>query len=287
MKNTRREFIKQASIAASAAVLFPSCMTNGEKKVIPQIGLQLYTVRNQMDADAIGTLKKVAALGYKKVETANFIDGKCYGYSAPEIKGIMSDLDIQMVSGHVGLDIFRNQFDQYLDFIAEAGQQYAVLPWLPTEDRSSADQFKQYAALLNISAEKANKLGLNVCYHNHDFEFIELDGEKPMDILLRDTDSNLVQFELDLYWITKVGLDPVDFFEQNKGRVSLWHVKDMADTENREFAEVGTGTIDFKRIMAKSELSGMKHFFVEQDQSIDPMKSIEVSYNNLTNKILV
>lgn len=287
MIKTRREFIKQASMAASATVLLPSCITSSDKKVLPKIGVQLYTVRNEMDADALGTLKKVAAIGYKKVEAASYVDGKGYGYSAPELKSILGDLDLQMVSGHAGLDVFRNQFDQYLDFMAEVGQEYAVLPWLPANDRGAIDQFKEYAALLNVSAEKAQKMGLKVCYHNHDFEFLPIDGQLPMDILLTETDPNLVQFELDLYWISKVNLKPIDFFEQNEGRVPLWHVKDMANTPEKEFAEVGTGTIDFPSIFAKKDVSGMKHFFVEQDKSDNPLKSIETSYRNLTEEILV
>ncbi|MEO9477656.1 MAG: sugar phosphate isomerase/epimerase [Cyclobacteriaceae bacterium] len=287
MMKTRREFIKQASLAASATVLLPSCVASSDKNMLPKIGVQLYTVRNEMDADALGTLKKVADIGYKKIEAASYIDGKGYGYAASELKTILGDLDLQMISGHAGLDIFRNQFDQYLDFMAEVGQEYAVLPWLPTEDRSAIDQFKEYAALLNTSGEKAQKMGLKVCYHNHDFEFIPIDGQLPMDILLTETDPNLVQFELDLYWISKVNLKPADFFMQNEGRVPLWHVKDMANTPEQGFAEVGTGTIDFPSIFAKKDVSGMKHFFVEQDKSDNPLKSIETSYRNLTEKILV
>lgn len=264
--------------------MMPSCMSSSGKK--QDIGLQLYTVRNEMAADPKRTLEKVAKIGYTNLETAGYSDGKLYGFTGTEFNNFLSDLGLKNISGHIPLQVFQEQFDQALEFMSNSAQKYAVLPWLSPEERSSIDQYKQYAELLNKSAEKAKSANIQICYHNHDFEFQQLDGQLPIDVLLKETDPDLVDFELDLYWITRAGYDPVEFFEQNKNRVPLWHVKDMADTAAKEFAPVGTGTIDFKKIFDNAKVSGMKYFFVEQDQSDNPMESIATSYKNLTQNIL-
>lgn len=282
----RRMFLQKASIAASSIAFFPSCMTNTENALFPKVGLQLYTVRNQMTENPRLTLEKIAKFGYTQIETASYDDGKAYGYNAKELKTLLGDLGLELISGHIPLQNFQNSFDKVLDFMAEAGQKYAVMPYLFEEQRQSIDQYKSYAETLNECGEKAKQRDMVVCYHNHDFEFQLLQEQLPMDILLNETDPSLVKMELDLYWVVKAGLDPISFFEQNKGRTPLWHVKDMANTEKGEFAEVGTGTIDFKSIFDQKELSGMEHYFIEQDQSDDPLKSVEISFNNLTKKIL-
>lgn len=283
MENNRRIFIKNTALASLGLALIPGCLSDTP---VRKIGIQLYTVRDLMATDAVGTMKAVANLGYNQIETAGYADGKIYGMDPASFKQVVDDLGLEFVSGHMGLGVFRDGFDQALEFMVKAGQKYAVLPWLMPDERNSLDLYKGYAELLNVTGEKAKAAGIQVCYHNHDFEFVEMEGGKPMDILLKETDPSLVQFELDLYWISKVDIDPVAFFKENSGRVSLWHVKDMANTAERGFAEVGAGTIDFARIFQNADLSGMKHFFVEQDQSADPMKSIALSYKNLTERIL-
>ncbi len=283
MEHSRRIFIRNTAITSLGLALIPGCTPASR----PAVGLQLYTVRNQMTADALGTLQTIAKIGYTQIETAGYSEGKIYGMSASEFKTVLSDLGLEFVSGHMGLNVFRDGFDQALDFMAEAGQKYAILPWFMPEDRATLDQYRSYAALLNTCGEKAKSRGIMVGYHNHDFEFVPIDGVLPMDILLKETDPSLVCMELDLYWISKVNLDPIAFFDQNKGRVLLWHVKDMDATAEGNFTEVGNGVIDYSEIFKNKEKSGMKYFFVEQDQSADPLKSIEISYKNLTEKILV
>lgn len=271
-------------MASAAIALIPSCISGGQS--LPSIGVQLYTIRDAMSIDPTGSLKKIAAIGYKKVEAAGYADGKTYGFTGKEIKSLLSDLGMELTSGHISQQVFETSFEQALGFMTEAGQQYAVFPWLAPENRTTIDQFKGYAATLNRCGEQAKAAGITVCYHNHDFEFQELDGELPMSVLLNETDPELVKMELDLYWITRAGHDPIAFFEAHKGRIPLWHVKDIANTPDRGFAEVGTGTIDFKKIFASKDLSGMKDFFVEQDVSDDPFKSLQTSYTNLTETIL-
>ncbi len=285
MTYKRRTFLKTTAVASAAIAAMPSLMASVVKPST-KIGVQLYTVRNEMSSDPKGTLEKIARIGYQKLEGAGYDAGKIYGFSGKEFGSIVSDLGMELTSGHMSSQVFAEGFDQALEFMVDAGQQYAVFPWLSPEQRVSLDQYKGYAATLSKCAEKAKSAGITVCYHNHDFEFQELDGELPMNILLSETDPEMVKIELDLYWITRAGLDPIQFFKDNSGRVPMWHVKDIANTPERGFAEVGTGTIDFKAIFAEKKTSGMKHFFVEQDQSANPLKSIELSYKNLTEKIL-
>lgn len=284
MIKNRRTFLKTSALASAALVMLPSVTFAIKRKTA--IGLQLYTVRNEMAADPTGTLEQVANIGYKHLETAGYSNGKMYGFSGAEFKRIVEDLGMKNISGHMSLEVFQDSFDEALEFMVASGQQYAVLPWLAPEQRHSLDQYRQYASLLNQCAEKAKSANIQVCYHNHDFEFREIEGELPIDVLLKEIDPGLVALELDLYWIVKAGLDPVTFFEANQNRIPLWHVKDMANTDAGEFAEVGTGSIDYQRIFANADVSGMKYFFVEQDQSMAPMKSIATSYNHLTQKIL-
>lgn len=288
MNPNRREFLKK-SVAASATLAFlpslQSCFTASESG-IPDIGIQLYTLRNQMHADALGTLKKVAAIGYRKIETASYDKGKIYGFSAKEFKTILDDLGLDLVSGHVGYNAFAEEFDQVLETVVTAGQEYLVFPWLSPEMRT-LDSYKAIAELLNKCGEKAKSVGVSVCYHNHDFEFQKTEGEIPMNVLTSELDPAYANIELDLYWINKAGLDAVRFFRDHTGRVPLWHVKDMANTPEQGFAEVGEGKIDFDAIFANANVSGMKHFFVEQDQSEDPLQSIKISFKNLSQNILV
>jgi sugar phosphate isomerase/epimerase len=144
------------------------------------------------------------------------------------------------------------------------------------------DDYKRHAENFNSFGEICENAGLQFAYHNHDFEFLNFDGVMPYDYLLENTDPELVKMELDLYWITKGGQDPVEYFKKYPGRFELWHVKDMEDNEEKFFAEVGYGTIDFKRIFAERETAGMEMFFVEQDQSRrNPFESIEMSFNFL------
>ena len=287
MSQNRRDFIKTSAAFSAAAALLPSCITSTSEKGVPEIGLQLYTVRDQMAKDPEGTLERVAKIGYKKIETAGYADGKVYGFPGEVFAELLDGLGLEFVSGHIVKQHFEQSFDQVLEFLVEAGQQYAILPWLSPEERSTLDQYKQLGELLNRCAEKAQPAGVTICYHNHDFEFVEIDGELPMNVLISELDPKLVSIELDLYWVTKAGLDPLQYLKMNKGRIPLWHVKDMADTPEKGFAEVGEGIIDYPAIFDLGSQVGMKHFFVEQDQSDDPMKSIETSYVNLTKKILV
>ncbi|RZK29257.1 MAG: sugar phosphate isomerase/epimerase, partial [Hymenobacter sp.] len=169
-------------------------------------------------------------------------------------------------------------WDKAVDDAAQIGVKYMVCAYLFDTERGNLDHYKQIADHLNKAGERCKKAGIQLCYHNHDFEFAAQSGKLPYDVLLSQTDKNLVKMELDIYWATKAGHDPVALFKANPGRFPLWHVKDMDKTDKHDFTEVGNGSIDFKRIFAQAKLAGMQYFFVEQDKTPgDPFSSIQQS----------
>lgn len=288
MKSTenvsRRSFIK-----AGALLMATPMLSNWEMKAQSKIGLQLYTLRNELSKDLEGTLKKVAAIGYKEVELFGYTDGKFFGKTTKEFKAMLKSLGLDPVSGHYGAGVEKkdvkgtlsNDWQRAVDDAAELGQKYVNCAYLTDGERKSIDDYKKYVDLFNKSGEVAKKAGLQFGYHNHDFEFKKMDGQLPYD-LIASTDPDLVKLELDLYWIVKAGLDPVDLFKKYPGRFPLWHVKDM-DKGDQSFAEVGTGSIDFKKIFDARKIAGMTHFFVEQDMAKrPPVEAIEISFKNVT-----
>jgi sugar phosphate isomerase/epimerase len=286
-KITRQEFLRLGALAVSAAIL-PSM--NVFAAAPKQVGLQLYTLREAMGKDADGTLKKVAEIGYKEVEPFGYNDGKFFGKTPKEFSALLKDLGLKAPSGHYmsGKTMpnmkgsLTNEWQRAVDDATAIGQKYMVCAYLFPQERTKLDDYKMFAELFNKSAETCKKAGIQFCYHNHDFEFQEMDGQLPYDILAKGTDSKLVQFELDLYWATFAKQDPVELFKKHPGRFPLWHVKDMEKTAERAFAPVGTGSIDFQRIFDAKKTAGMTHFFVEQDVcKLPPLESIAISYKNI------
>jgi sugar phosphate isomerase/epimerase len=287
--SSRRHFIKQTTFG-STALLLPDFLRSS--KTMP-IGLQLYTLRNEMNKDPKGMIEKVAALGYSTVETFGYNQGKWFGLTANEFSALLKSNGLSSPSGHTfpgGMFLSAGWEDKWKTAVEDAhtlGQQYIVIPWLEEPHRKSLDNYKKIAAGLGTAARVAQSAGLELAYHNHDFEFVPLDGQTGMDILLKETDAGLVKIELDLYWATKAGHDPIELFTQHPGRFSLWHVKDMDNTEKKFFTEVGNGVIDFKAIFAKAKQSGMKYFFVEQDVCPgSPIDSISKSIDYLKKNIV-
>lgn len=241
------------------------------------IGIQLYTVRRELARDVEGTLAKVAEIGYREVEFA----GYPYG-TAQSLRQILDRLGLRAPSSHVGFHSLRGDWDRTLEQAATVGQRYVVVAFVSPNERRTMDDWKRIAALLNKAGEAARAKGLILAYHNHDFEFVPLDGRLPYDLLLQETDPRLVQLELDLYWITKGGQDPLTYFDRWPGRFPLVHVKDMDATPRRFFAEIGKGTIDFKRIFRKAKQAGIRHYFYEQDEMAgSPFDSARLSYEYL------
>ena len=276
---SRAAFLKTSALALGIPFL---AQENAEAKTLKNVGLQLYTLRSDMTKDPEGTLKKVAAIGYKEVETFGFGEGKFFGQTPKDFKTFLDGLGLKTPSGHYMPTQLKKDWNATVDSSAEAGQQFMMCAYLFPNERKTLDDYKKFAELFNQAGEVCQKAGIQFGYHNHDFEFVTLDGQVPYDVLLKETDAKLVKMELDLYWVTFAGKDPVELFKQNPGRFPLVHLKDMAKTAKREFAEVGTGSIDFQRILDARKTAGIKHFFVEQDVcAIPPIEAVATSYKNV------
>src|ERR1041385_7110540 len=272
---TRREFLERVG-GIAAAVGLGGLPRLARAKLGP-IGIQLYTVRRELAKDVEGTLAKLAAIGDREGGVAGYPEG-----TAKSLRAILDRLHLRAPSGHVGTQALRTDWARTLEQAAAVGQRYVVVAFIPQEERRTADDWKRIAAAFNRAGEAAKAAGLQFCYHNHDFEFVPLDGALPYDLLLAGTDPRLVRLELDLYWITKGGRDPLDYFAKWPGRFPLVHVKDMDATPNRFFTDVGKGTIDFRRIFRRARQAGIEHYFYEQDETPgSPFDSAKVSYEYL------
>jgi sugar phosphate isomerase/epimerase len=285
---SRRVFIKSAS-ALSAAVFVKGPMT--ALATAPVIGLQLYTVRDAMGTDPLGTLQKVAQIGYNSIENATYTGSeKFYGMDAATYKKVLKENGLVANSGHYrlgeeqekGADVkgtILHDWQRAVDDAATVGLKYMVCAYLSTNERGDLDHYKKLADIFNKAGETTKKSGIQFCYHNHDFEFQAQNAVFPYDILLEKTDKDNVKMEVDLYWIKKAGQDPLALFQKHPGRFPLWHVKDMSKEADQSFAAVGTGIIDFKTIFQHKAQAGMKFFFVEQDKCPgSPFDSITQSY---------
>jgi sugar phosphate isomerase/epimerase len=272
----RREFAKSVA-AAGVAIACHGAFRTARAARIDKVGLQLYTVRDKMKEDVEGTLAHVAQIGYKEVEFAGY-----FGHPPEHIRSFLEKNGLSAPSTHVA---YEND-DQWKAALATAktiGHEYIVMPWIPEERRKTLDDWKKFAQTFNHAAQMAHDSGLQFAYHNHDFEFPKLDGQIPYDVLLQSTDPKLVQLEIDLYWITKAGQDPLSYFARWPGRIPMVHVKDSAGPPEHKMTDVGQGKIDWKRIFAKREQAGIKHFFVEFDQPPQPFEDIATSYGYLKN----
>jgi sugar phosphate isomerase/epimerase len=276
----RRSFLHQAGALASAAFASPVLQPRQPLKM----GLQLYTMRAAMSRDVAGTLARIAGLGYQELETYGFDPQglRYYGLPAADFATVLDGLNLTTPSGHYDLNRYVRSADdltRYVDRCIEGaralGQTYITWPLIDTDFRT-IDGFKVVAERLNTIGAQAKKAGLQVAYHNHDFEFLEQNGQIGYDIILRETDPALVKLQIDLYWIAHGSkLSAGEWFRRAPGRFVMWHIKDMHKV-SRDYTELGNGSIDFTTIWPDASLSGMKHFFVEQGGNFthDPFRSI-------------
>ncbi len=255
---TRRDFLKTTGGLAVGALLLPH-FSKAEK--LKNVGIQLYSVRKEMLADAVGTLKQLAKIGYKELESARSEKGNYYGLQPKEIKKIALDLGMTLRSGHVHID---KDFQRSIDSAAEAGQNYLVCSSLPSKGQT-IDNYKKVAETFTKAAEDCKKSNIIFGYHNHEYEFEKENGQVLYDVLLDNTDAKLVTMELDLGWVVASGNDPLAYFNKYPGRFALWHLKDM-DTAKKESTEFGKGQIKVLDILKNAKKSGVKHIFVEQEE---------------------
>lgn len=311
---TRRNFLKQSGIAALAGLALPRLGQAALSAYLPAqrpAGLQLYTLGDLMVKDPVNTLKQVAAIGYREVESAGSEKGNFYGYEPKEFAKIVKDQGLHWRSAHVGGAPFspqqimkmaktaqdsariksylerqknrpkalnlKDNYQELAEKAAEGGLSYLVCSSIPV---STLDEIKVAVEVFTKTGEACKKVGVQFAYHNHVTEFDTVEGHRPFDYILSHTDKNQVKMELDLAWATKAGQDPVQLFREHPGRFPLWHVKDLS-RDSKEPTEVGNGIIDFKRIFDQAGESGLKYFFVEQDGAPKPLEDIKISFENL------
>lgn len=278
----RRTFI--ATLGAAAVGAATGCaVAAAPRRKLSRIGLQLYTVRDQMKADLPGTLSRVAAVGYKEVEFAGY-----FGRSPAEIRELLARNSLTSPSTHVPIEMVRAQLRKTLDDAKQIGHQWIVIPWLAESERGNLDSWKRLAAEFNVAGRAARDAGLRFAYHNHDFELQPIpvrtptSASIPLEVLITETDPALVDFELDLYWLAKGGGDALSYFTRFGKRFPLVHVKDSRGAPEHTMTEVGSGSIDFRRIFAEGDKGGLRHYFIEHDNPADPIASIRTSYNHLS-----
>ncbi|MDZ7900333.1 MAG: sugar phosphate isomerase/epimerase [Arcicella sp.] len=285
---SRRSFLQTSALAGTALLTSNSLLASGKKA--KNIGLQLYSVRDEMKKDPIATMKAVAEMGYKNVEHANYVDGKFYGFEPKEFRKIIDDLGLVMRSGHTVMggqhwDASKNDFtDVWKKTVEDAavlGQKYVVSPWLDVSLRKSFDDCKRFMEVFNKSGELCKKSGMKFGYHNHDFEFsLRLTSVKVFDIIMQNTDPNLVAQQLDIGNMYNGGGRPLELLKQYPNRFELMHVKDeiKGEKEHYESTILGTGIVgvaDVLKLAAK--YGGTTEYIIEQEsyQGKMPMDSVK------------
>jgi len=279
MTTSRRDFLKRSAIGLAGASLLSDSVFAFAKPT-ELVGVQLYSVREDMKKDPLATLKQLSGAGYKNVEHANYVDRKFYGYSASEFKKILSDLGMKMPSGHTVLSKkhwddakkdFTDQWKYLVEDAATIGQQFVISPSMDAGVRKDYDQLKQFMDLFNKSGELCKKSGMQFGYHNHDFEFSEsLNGQTLYDIIMSSTDPKLVIQQLDIGNLYNGGAKAIDIAKKYPGRFASMHVKDeikaSEGNEKYESTILGTGIVPVKEIIDIGRSSaGTFHFIIEQE----------------------
>ena len=282
----RRHFIQNISFGAAALY---------SNKFLPDIrknktlAVQLYTVRDAVSKNLEGTLERLAKLGYKNIELFGY-NGTFFGKTTSEFKTILKNTGLKVLSSHhttgiamKGKGTLTDGWDKAIEDIHAIGAEYMVCAYLFDNERTP-EIYKSLPAMFEKAATATKAAGIQFAYHNHDFEFEKLGDTLAYDFLLANTPADLVKMEMDLYWISKAGHDPIQYFEKYPGRFHLWHVKDM-EAGTKAITEVGNGTIDFDRIFKARKKAGLKYWFVEQDTSKrDMFESLTISRDNLAKK---
>lgn len=288
----RRQFLINTGLALGALALAPNLAFESKKRAI---GIQLWTMRDSLPKDVKGVLAQIANVGFTEVETFGYsAKNGFFGTSAADFKSILDNNGLKATSNHFDFNSYietgkNENINSYIETAHILGSEYITIPYVVANLRgTSIDDYKKLASKINKTAELCNTAGLKLAYHNHDFEFIKFEGTTGYEVLLNETDKNLVDFEMDLYWVVRSGNDPLKLFKEHPGRFKMWHVKDM-DKVNPDFnAAIGTGKIDFKTIFAEAKLSGMKRFFLEHESNYlpDPLGSIQTSFDYIKNNLV-
>ncbi len=278
--NNRREFIKTLGalgITAAAMYAFPGCVN-----CKPDIGIQLYTLRGPIKDGVIPVLQQLSKIGYNNIEAYGF-NGKFFGIEPAEFKEINNDLGMKLTSTHTGITL--DNVDEYIEAAQIAGLQFLIIPTPGNRPHETIDDFKKMAENFNLIGERVANAGMNLGYHNHALEFREVDGKVLYNVLLEETDPELVCFQPDIYWFRKGGADPIEYFNMYPGRFKTWHIKDIA--ANGESTIIGNGEIDFPEIFKFADVAGMEYFYVEQEQYDQaPIDCCEESWEYISNNLI-
>ncbi len=254
-------------------------MRPSPRRRLGRIGIQLYSVRTEMQRDLPGTLARIAGIGYREVEFAGY-----FGRTPAGIRALLQENGLAAPSTHIGYDVLRTGWDKALDDALAIGHAYVTVPWLPPEARRTGDDWRRIADEFNAAAERAHARGLRFAYHNHDFEFQQVEGDTPLETLLARTRPDQVAFELDIYWMVRTGQDPLTWIRRHPTRFSMLHVKDSSGPPQYAMVDVGAGTIDFAAILRQDaqQRAAVNHVFVEHDQPADPLGFAKRSYEYLS-----
>ena len=271
--NNRRNFLKTSGLLTAGLFINPSELLKTKRAA----GIQLYTLRELIVKDPTSVINKVALAGFKEVEMYGLsAEKRFFGLSVKDFASLLKQNNLKSPSGHYMPEkfLFENGSVDEVKKLCDVGQmmghQYIVIPWMAEERRKTIDQYKRLAERINKAGEICKTANLQLAYHNHDFEFFNIKGQKGYDILLKETDANLVKMEMDIYWVISAGYNPVDLFKANPGRFPMLHVKDMDKINKKMNTEIGNGSIDFKKIFKLAKLAGVKHYYVEQENNYKP-----------------
>jgi sugar phosphate isomerase/epimerase len=281
---SRRNFIFQSTSLLSASLLVGNGFSNISFAKY-KMGLQLFSIRDPLAKDLTGTIKKIASVGYEDCETYGYdpTQVKYYGLKAVAFKRLLEDNNMITTSGHYDFtnyfgkstDAMMQYVDQCIEGAHALGQTYITWPWLDPTYRT-LENFRLLAGKLNTIGERVTKAGLGFAYHNHDFEFIDYNGQNGYDIIMKETDPAIVKLQMDLYWIMHSSKrTPSQLFDLQPGRFVMWHIKDM-DKVSRDYSELGNGSIDFTIILPLAQRAGLKYYYIEQGGNFakDPIQSV-------------
>jgi sugar phosphate isomerase/epimerase len=278
MAENRRDFLKKGALLTAGAITAPTIFSACSKAVEQKkFGVQIYSVRNQLQEDFEGTINALAEIGFSYIEGYGLgLDGNILGRTPEEFKAITDQAGLDIVSCH-STWFTAEEAPVMVEASQKLGLKYNVIPYLSQDNRKDYDQ---KADTLNEVGSLFSEAGIGFGYHNHDFEFFELeDGRIPMEILIEGTDPALVDFEADLYWVAKAGFKPMELIQKYPGRFKMFHVKD-AD-ENLDQTTVGTGIIDFQTILSNKEQAGLEYYFVEDERTGTPLENLKGAFGYL------
>ena len=262
MSVSRRKFLQTGGLLTAAGLIGINNMFAGNSK-LKEYGIQLWSVKNALNKDPKDVLKQLSSFGYKQIESFEGGKGMFWGMTPAEFKKYMDDLGMKIVSSHCNID---KDFEKKAADAASIGMNYLICPY--KGPRKSIDDFKKIAEDFNAKGEICKKNGIRFAYHNHDYSFVTVDGQIPQDVILDSTNPDLVDFEMDIYWVVTAGVDPVAYANKYKNRFRLGHVKDRIKntTEKDASCTLGEGSIDYPSMLKKLKASGMEYFIVEQER---------------------